>query len=403
MFALADKLFQAGALSRASEVLETLTQDKHAELRAEARFRLAALREKMGDLPGAARALQDLLAEQPAANPARLELARILSRMGKTDEARTQARLAEAIGLPPEVEQSVRRFANSLVPARRRGISIELASGPDSNINHATASQYIDTIIAPFELDPDARRQSGIGFSVSGQAWSSNAIGGTDLLSRISGRADLFDKARFNDIQVGLDSGPQWSSKLGTVRPSLTASRRWFGGRGYALEAGAALDWTVPIGRRSQIGLGASRVHQKIDRNRFQDGWRNALNLSLYQSIGAATSARATLRWAGLDARVRPESLRQWGMDLLVARRWAGFSLFAQAGYTRTRGRAPLFLFGEKRRDRRVDLTGGIVLNRLKLGGFSPLIRLNYTASSADIVLYDYRRTRLDIGFARSF
>src|SRR4051812_3746247 len=73
MFAAADDLAAQGDLAGAAELLQALTEDPHPELRAEARFRLAAVREKLGDLKGAVAALRDLLAEQPAANPARLE------------------------------------------------------------------------------------------------------------------------------------------------------------------------------------------------------------------------------------------------------------------------------------------------------------------------------------------
>jgi hypothetical protein len=59
MFAAADDLAAQGDLAGAAELLEALTQDPHAELRAEARFRLAAVREKLGDLQGAAQALRD--------------------------------------------------------------------------------------------------------------------------------------------------------------------------------------------------------------------------------------------------------------------------------------------------------------------------------------------------------
>src|SRR3954452_23296469 len=127
LFALADKLYDTGDYAGAVEILQALTQDPHPELRAEARFRLAALREKMGDLPAAAQALRDLLAEQPNANPARLELARILTRLGKNDEARKQIAIAERTGLPPEVEQTVRRFANGIPSTKRRGLSLEMS------------------------------------------------------------------------------------------------------------------------------------------------------------------------------------------------------------------------------------------------------------------------------------
>src|SRR3954470_1872195 len=74
MFAAADERAARGRLTGAAELLEALTQDPHPEWRAEARYRLAAVREKLGDLKGAARSLRELLAEQPDANPARLEL-----------------------------------------------------------------------------------------------------------------------------------------------------------------------------------------------------------------------------------------------------------------------------------------------------------------------------------------
>jgi len=82
LFALADRLYANGDKAGAAEILQALTQDKHPELRAEARFRLAALLEELGQLEGAAEELRDLLAEEPEANRARLEIARIDRKSG---------------------------------------------------------------------------------------------------------------------------------------------------------------------------------------------------------------------------------------------------------------------------------------------------------------------------------
>ena len=76
---------------------------------------------------------------------------------------------------------------------------------------------------------------------------------------------------------------------------------------------------------------------------------------------------------------------------------------YVDFGYTRTRGLAPLFLFGKTRHDWRIDLTGGIILDKVRLAGFSPLIRVTHSDSQANIALYDYHRTRLDFGISRSF
>jgi hypothetical protein len=403
LFALADKLYEAGDYAGAAGVLEALTRDVHPELRAEARFRLAALREKIGDLAGAAEALRALLAEQPNANPARLELARILARMGKNDDARKEIALAERSGLPPEVEQSVRRFATAIPSAKRRGLSLEMSGGPDSNINRSTSSQYVDTIIAPFELDPDARRQSGIGFALGGQAFTRNDVAGVDLLSRAGAHADLFTKPRFNDIQLTLDSGPEWNGGIGRLRPALLYERRWYGGHPYSTGFGASLDWLKQIGPKTQIELSGSETRQNIQRNPGQDAWRTSVGADIAQQIAADSTARLSLRFAALDARVRPESLRQLGAEVLLAKRLAAVTAYVDFGYIRTRGVAPLFLFGKTRHDWRIDLTAGLILDKVDVAGFSPLIRVTHSDSQANIALYDYHRTRLDLGVSRSF
>ena len=403
LFVLADRLFADGDLAGAAGILEALTHDKNVELRAEARFRLAAVREKMGDLPGAVQALGELLSEQPDANPARLELARILSRMGKVKEARAELARAEAAGLPPEVEQNVRRFSSALQSRRKRGLSLDLASGPDSNINRATSANYVDTIIAPFELDPDARAQSGVGFSVGAVAFSRDDPLGIGLLTRAGLHADLFGKSRFNDIQLNLDSGPELGTPLGRLRPAILYERRWYGGDPYSTGIGGAVNLLKGFGTRTQVELDASRLRQRIDPNRGQDGWRTTLGISVLRSLGSDASARLTLRGANLDARVEPESLRQRTASLLLARQFTPLTLFGEAGYTRTKGVEPLFLFGKTRRDRRLDLAGGLIFNRLRLGGFAPLVRVTYSDSKANIAIYDYRRTRLDFGLSRSF
>jgi outer membrane protein len=403
LFALADKLFEQGNAPGAAGVLEALTRDVHPELRAEARFRLAALREKTGDLEGAVRALRELLAEQPNANPARLELARMLAEMGKSAEARKEITFAERTGLPPEVEQSVRRFASAIPSTKRRGLSLEISGGPDSNINRSTSAQYVDTIIAPFELDPDARRQSGIGFALGGQTFTRNTVGGIDLLTRGGGHADLFTKRRFDDVQVTFDSGPQWNAKFGQLRPALLYERRWYGGHPYSTGFGASIDWLRQLGAGTQVELTGSRVRQNIRPNPGQDAWRTSVGADVAHQLAPDSTARVSFRFAALDARVRPESLRQIGAEILLAKRYPGVTAYVDFGYTQTRGLEPLFLFGKTRHDWRIDLTAGVILDKVELAGFSPLIRVTHSDSQANIALYDYHRTRLDVGVSRSF
>jgi tetratricopeptide (TPR) repeat protein len=403
LFAEADARAAQGDLAGAAELLQALTQDPHVELRSEARFRLAAVREKLGDLKGAAQALRDLLAEQPGANPARLELARILSRLGDTKAARAEIARAEAAGIPPDVEQNVRRFASTLRTTKRRGLTVELTAGPDSNVNRSTGSLFIDTIIAPFELDADARRQSAFGFTASARGYSRDRIAGATILSNAGVRADLSTKPRFNDVQLALDSGPEVALGKLRVRPAFLYERRWFGGDLFSSGVGGEVELLAPLGGKAQLGLSASHVRQNIAKNSGQDGWRTALNADLTRALGLATTARASVRYAAVNARVDPESLRQLGGGLLIAHQWRPITLFGEVDYSRTHGIAPQFLFGKTRRDHRWDVIAGALFNRANVAGFTPLLRVTHSDSRANIVLYDFRRTRLDVGITRSF
>jgi tetratricopeptide (TPR) repeat protein len=404
LFALADAAAAEGDLDGAEAMLVALTGDPDPDLRAEARFRLAALREKRGDQAGAVEALKALLAEKPDAQRARLELGRILAMRGDDAGARQTLREAQAAGLPADVAWTVRRFSTALRSLAKRGGSIEMALGIDSNVNRSTADKFISTIIAPFELLPDARRQAGIGVSLSGEGYSRDRILGATWLTRIGASGELFaGKSRFNDVQASLTSGPELAAGAGRIRPAFVYERRWYGGDRYSEGYGGGVNWLTPAGARGQLQLDASIVRQAINDNRVLDGERYALAASYDHIFSPRTSARMTLRGAALDAAVRPESLRQGGADALVAHDLSPMTLFAQIGYTRTEGRAPIFLFGRTRADDRFDAIAGAVVHRLAIGGFVPLARITYTHSRSNIALYDYRRARFDLGLTRQF
>ena len=228
-------------------------------------------------------------------------------------------------------------------------------------------------------------------------------FGGLTLLSNAGLRADLSDRPRFNDVQLALDSGPELAVRRARVRPAAVYERRWFGGDLYSTDIGAVLEGLVPLASRTQLDFGAWRVHQKIAKNSGQDGWRTALNGDLTHLLKPEVSVRASVRYARLDARLKPESLRQVGGGLLLAREWRPVTLFGELDYTLTHGIEPLSLFGKKRRDHRWDIVAGAIFNRSNRSGFSPVVRVTYSNSSANIAIYEYRRTRVDIGVTRSF
>ena len=178
--------------------------------------------------------------------------------------------------------------------------------------------------------------------------------------------------------------------------------RRWFGGDRYSTGVGGALSWVATVSAKSQIELDASIVRQAIHGNDVLDGTRYAAGFTYDRALGADTTARFNLRGAVLDAKEKAEGVRQLSSQLIVARDLGFASLFGDAGYTSTHGRGELQLFGKTRDDDRVDLGAGIVARRT-FSGFAPVLRLTHSRSWSNIEIYEFKRTRLDVGLTRQF
>src|SRR5581483_8677364 len=172
LFDAAERAKQAGRTADALALYEALTRDPDPEIRAEARFRRGMLLADLHRYREAAESFRALLDEKPNAARVRLELARVLALMGDVSGARRSIRQAQAAGLPPDVALVVNQYANALRSPKLLGGSFGLALAPDTNINRATASRTLDTIIAPLTLSSDARAHSGIGLELGGQAYA---------------------------------------------------------------------------------------------------------------------------------------------------------------------------------------------------------------------------------------
>src|SRR5690606_16317519 len=154
VFTLADAARAGGDFAAAETAYRALQADPDLEIRTEARFRLGRmLADDLRRDSDAAIEFRHILDDQPKAARVRLELARVLALMGHLGSAEREFRAAEAAGLPPEVERMVRFFANALNARKTFGGSVEVAFAPDSNINRATRSDTLGTVIGDFTLD----------------------------------------------------------------------------------------------------------------------------------------------------------------------------------------------------------------------------------------------------------
>lgn len=404
VFAVAERFAAAREFEQAATLLTGLTRDPNPEYRAEARFRLAIIREAQGDRGAAIELLKALLDEKPNAPRPRLELARLLALEGDESAARRELRRAGATGLPEDVARIVDRFALALRSRRPIGGAVEIALAPDSNINRATSLQTVDTVVAPLLLSPDARAQSGLGVSLSGQAFARVELSPKTLfLARLSSRADLYGKSRFNDVIVTAAAGPEFQLGGARLRPAAVASRRWFGGARFADSYGGSLNVLKPLDRTSQIEGELTILDSRFPGIPIQNGLLTDLNLLVDKAFSPRFSGRLGIRGTRQNAREAFLANRSLALDLLASRAFGKQLVFLQATATRLWGDGRDPLFGVTREDRRLDLTAGVILRRFTLRGLAPLIRVTRSESDSTVPIFDFRRTRVEFALSREF
>lgn len=405
LFVFADRARDAGDFSTAESAYRALATNPDAELRSEARFRLGMmLADRQQKWSEAALEFRKILDEKPGAARVRLELARMNAMMGRLGAAEREFRAAQAAGLPPEVEQMVRFYANALSATKPFGGSLEIAVAPDTNINRATKSETLGTIIGDFDLDAGARAQSGVGLTLRGQGYFREGLGArSNLLARVSGSADLYRSSEFDDFILGLQLGPEIHSGRDKFTLSAGPSWRWYGTDPYSFTASGSASWQHPTGKRSQMRIEAGAARTNNKRNDLQDAWNYTLSVGLDRAFTARSGGGLQVYGVREVARDPGYSTASGGTGAYLFREFGKTTAVLSLGYSHLEADERLFIYPRRRIDNRVSASLAGTFRALRIGAFAPLARIKWERNTSTIELYDYRRFAGEIGIVSAF
>lgn len=405
VFALADAARARGDHATAEAAYRALQSDPDLDLRIEARFRLGLmLADDLKRYSDAAIEFRRILDEKPAAARVRLELARVLALNGNISAAGRELRAAEAAGLPAEVQQLVRFYANALVARKPFGGSLEVSLAPDSNINRATRSDTLGTVIGDFILDRDAQAKSGVGLDVRGQAyWREGLSQGTDLLVRASGGGSLYRDGDFNDISASLQIGPQYASGSDRITLAAGPTWRWYGQKLFTLSYGGNVSWQHPTGKRSQVRVEGGVAHQTNKRNALQTSDTFSLSAGLDRAFTARLGGGIQAYAFREAARDPGYSTASGGVSAYLFRELGRTTLVGSLGYSHLEADERLFLYRDRRKEDRYNASLAATLRALQVGTFAPLVRLKWERNRSSIEIYDYKRIAAEVGVTSVF
>jgi hypothetical protein len=404
MLGLAEQMVRRGKIRDAETVFDLLAGDPDSNVRNEARFRHAKLLLGLKRHREAALLLRRLLDEKPEAIPARLELANALQLLGDTNGALHELRAVQSAGLPPAVARLIDRYSAALRARRPYGASFEIAIAPDSNINRATRSDTLGTVVGDFQIADESKAKSGTGLSVAGQAFRRFAIAAdSSLLLRASGFANLYRRGRFNDVASDLAVGPEISFGRDRLQLELGATQRWFGQKAYMRSARLAETFSHPLGSRTLVRVSGSAALIDNRLNDLQDGRGYWGQLQVEHALTPTAGIAASL---SVDRQALSDpgySTSGWRAGLTGWHDMGRMTFTVSGEIGRLHADERLQLFPDRRRDHYARLSLAASFRQLQYAGFAPILRFSVEQNRSSVAVYDYRRTRTEMGIVRAF
>ena len=405
LFAFADAARDAGDFATAEQAYRALASNPDPELRTEARFRLALmLADKQKKIREAAVELRKILDEKPDAPRVRLELARMHALLGNVGAAERELRAAEAAGLPPEVERMVRFYANALSARKPFGGSVEVALAPDSNVNRATKSDTLGTVIGDFTLNEDAKARSGVGLALRGQAYARVPLGAkANWLTRLSTSADVYRDHTFDDYVVGVQSGVELTAGADRINLSAGPAWRWYGTDPYSMTWSGNAAWQHPLGKRAQLRVdgGVARVDNR--RNDLQDSTVWSLAAGIDRAFSPRFGGGFQIHGSREAARDPGWSTASGGVTGYLFREFGKTTAVVTVGYSHLEADERLALFPRRRVDDRFSASISGTFRSVRIGPFAPLARVKWERNRSSIELYEFNRIAAEFGITSAF
>jgi len=354
-------------------------------------------------------AFREILNEQPGLIRVRLELAHAFFLKRQDELARGHFERVLASNPPPAVAANIRRFIDVIEARKRWKGYVGVTLAPDSNISASSDEETIYINNLPFRLNTDVGAQSGIGILLRGggeyQIPLSNHLRfriGADIARR------EYSGSNYDQTFLSFHAGPNWFTGRKTEISLLgSARRRWLGDKPYSYELGTRFETTHRVTKQLRLDGRASWYERKFDKDTHLNGPRSAFSLRavwlpkptvrLESTVGYTRQTPSSLPWRNSGRSVSIDSS-------FALRRGFTLGVGGELIWTRYKGNwSPFTLDGASRKDRTRVLRISVFNRGWTVFGFSPKLTLVNEVRSYNAQLYDYRKNRAELGFAKQF
>ena len=353
----------------------------------------------------AIREFRAILIDEPGAARVRLELARAFFLAKDYGNALRHFQFALAGDPPAGVKANIRQYMATIRQAKSLSYSLSFAVAPDSNLNGGSSAREVSLFGLPFDLDEDARKRSGVGLQIeAGGEWAPHIGTGKRLRIGLHGQRREYKGSNFDEMTAAAYAGPRIVAGKWDLSLLGTAYRRWHGSRPYSKSLGGRLESTYHVTPRIGITTGIAVQSVRYEASRVRDGWLGSIGGSAYYALTPTSALTLKLGASREKARLDAFSNRSGFVAIGYFRELPmGFSGYIEPSLSHARYDEALAAFGRKRSDWTPSLTVTLLNRHIVLDRFTPRIAYTYTRQSSSIPLYEFARSRVEVGLTTSF
>jgi tetratricopeptide (TPR) repeat protein len=400
---LARQLMNEGRLEKAAAILDARLAVVPNDIQALFLKGMIAIAKK--DNREAIRIFRSILIDYPEAARVRLELARAFYLDKDYGNAMRQFQFALAGKPPPEVAANINKYVAAIRDAKSLSYNFGIALAPDTNLNTGSSAREVTLFGLPFDLSEEARHRSGVGIAIdAGAEWAPRIGKGKRLRLGLSGQRREYSGSKFDDMTAAAYAGPRWVSGKWDLSLLATAYKRWYGAKPYNEAAGGRLEATYYFTPR--LGLSSALAAQRVrySRARERDGRLISFNATAFRAVTPSSAVTMKAGVARQEARIAPYA--NWS-GFVAAGYFRdlpkGYSVYVEPSFSIARYDAALLGFGKRRSDDGESVLITILNRHLVLARFTPRISYTFTRQRSTIPLYQFRRSRLEIGLTTVF
>ena len=346
-----------------------------------------------------------ILVSEPDRVRVRLELGRAYFLENDYENAERQFLFARAGHLPPNVQANVDRYLGAVRSLRTFNYNFAISIASDTNLNAGPAIDTVSLYGLPFQLSQTAKANSGLGLALdAGVEWAPRISRkfkwriGTQL------HRSQYRETAFDDMTIGLYTGPHFTWKRWDFNILGNASRRWYGDHAYSGSIGASGDATYYLSPRIGVGAQIGVTRTGYPQNTTQNGLGQTVGANFFYTPTTSSSVRgsATFGHQSAEIAVYAYHLQQYGLS--YTREFAGgITVGITPTYSRISYDGPIPAFGATRVDHQVTAQLTVLNRRIDWHGLTPRISYIYTHNNSSINLYTFRRNRVELGITKAF